>query len=60
MYHPIQPLEKDVEWMRDWVKREQGKELSGQEAFQASYDFLNFFNFLLYLDNKQKSSEHQK
>jgi hypothetical protein len=54
MYHPIQPPEGSIEWMKDWVKQEQGKELTDQEAHEAAYNYLNFFNMLLYLDNKQK------
>ena len=57
MYYPIQPTQKDVEGMRELVKREQGKELSAQEAYEASYNFLNFFNMLLYLDKKQKPNK---
>ena len=56
MYHPIQPLQEDVERMKGLVKKEQGKELSDQEAYEASSNFLNFFNMLLYLDNKQKQA----
>lgn len=40
--------------MKDFVRKKQGRELSDQEAFEASYNFLNFFNMLLYLDDKQK------
>lgn len=59
MYHPIQPLQKDAEWMKDWVSKEQGKELTDQEAHDAAYNFLNFFNMLLYLDKKQKKIHYE-
>lgn len=60
MYHPIQPPEVSIEWMKEMVKKKEGRELSDQEAHEAAYNYLNFFNMLLYLDKKQKSSKHQK
>ncbi len=57
MYIPIQPSQEDVERVKEMVKKEQGKDLSNQEAHEASYNFLNFFNMLLYLDNKQKPNK---
>ena len=54
MYHPIQPPEGSIEWMKEMVKKNEGRELTDREAFEASYNFLNFFNMLLYLDDKQK------
>lgn len=56
MYHPIQPSEGTIEWMKDWVKQEQEKELTDQEAHEAAYNYLNFFNMLLYLDRKNRES----
>ena len=53
MYHPIQPPEGSIEWMKEMVKKNEGRELSDQEAYEASYNFLNFFNMLIYLDKKQ-------
>lgn len=57
MYIPIQPSQEDVERVKEMVKKEQGKDLSNQEAHEASYNFLNFFSMLLYLDNKQKPNK---
>lgn len=60
MYHPIQPPEGSIEWMKEMVKKNEGRELTDQEAHEAAYNYLNFFNMLLYLDKKQKSSKRQK
>jgi len=60
MYHPIQPPEGSIEWMKEMVKKKEGRELSDQEAHEAAYNYLNFFNMLLYSDKKQKSSKYQK
>jgi hypothetical protein len=56
MYHPIQPPEGSIEWMKEMVKKNEGRELTDQEAHEAAYNYLNFFNMLLYLDKKQKKS----
>ena len=60
MYHPIQPPEGSIEWMKEMVKKNEGRELTDQEAHEAAYNYLNFFNMLIYLDKQQKSSKHQK
>ena len=60
MYHPIQPPEGSIEWIKGMVKKNEGRELTDQEAHEAAYNYLNFFNMLLYLDKKQKSSKRQK
>jgi len=54
MYHPIQPPEGSIDWMKEMVKKNEGRELTDQEAHEAAYNYLNFFNILLYLDKKQK------
>ena len=59
MYHPIQPPEGSIEWMREMVKKNEGRELTDQEAHEAAYNYLNFFNMLLYLDNKQKKNTRE-
>ncbi len=56
MYYPIQPSEGSIEWMKKMVKEKEGRDLTDQEAHEASYNYLNFFNMLLYLDKKQKKS----
>ncbi len=53
MYHPIQPPEGSIEWMKEMVKKNEGRELTDQEAHEAAYNYLNFFNMLIYLDKKQ-------
>lgn len=58
MYHPIQPPEGSIEWMKKMVKEKEGRDLTDQEAYEASYNFLNLFNMLLYLDNKQKKKKN--
>lgn len=54
MYHPIQPPEGSIEWMKEMVKKNEGRKLTDQEAHEAAYNYLNFFNMLLYLDYKHK------
>jgi len=54
MYYPIQPPEGSIEWMKKMVKEKEGRDLTDQEAYEASSNFLNLFNMLFYLDNKQK------
>lgn len=56
MYHPIQPPEGSIEWMKEMVKKNEGRELTDQEAHEAAYNYLNFFNMLLYLDRKNRES----
>ena len=53
MYHPIQPPEGSIEWMKEMVKKNEGRELTDQEAHEAAYNYLNFFNMLIYLDKKK-------
>ena len=57
MYHPIQPPEGSIEWMKEMVKKNEGRELTDQEAHEAAYNYLNFFNMLIYLDKKQKPNK---
>ncbi len=57
MYPPIQPSEGSIEWMKEMVKKNEGRELTDQEAHEAAYNYLNFFNMLLYLDDKQKKKK---
>lgn len=59
MYHPIQPPEGSIKWMKEMVKKNEGRELTDQEAHEAAYNYLNFFNMLLYLDNKQKKNTRE-
>lgn len=39
--------------MKKMVKEKEGRDLTDQEAYEASYNFLNLFNMLIYLDKKQ-------
>ncbi len=57
MYHPIQPPEGSIEWMKEMVKKNEGRELTDQEAYEVAYNYLNFFNMLIYLDKKQKPNK---
>ena len=43
--------------MKKMVKEKEGRELTDQEAHEAACNYLNFFNMLLYLDNKQKKKK---
>jgi len=54
MYHPIQPPEGSVEWMKRMVKKNEGRELTDQEAHEAAYNYLNFFNMLHYLYRRRQ------
>jgi hypothetical protein len=40
--------------MKEMVREKENRDLTDQEAYEASYNFLNLFNMLFYLDNKQK------
>ena len=40
--------------MKEMVKKNEGRKLTDQEAHEAAYNYLNFFNMLLYLDYKHK------
>ena len=54
MYNPITPTKESIAELREMLEEKSGKKLTDQEAFEAAYNYLNFFNMLLYLDNKQQ------
>lgn len=43
--------------MKKMVKEKEGRDLTDQEAHEAAYNYLNFFNMLIYLDRKQKRNK---
>lgn len=53
-YIPITPTKESIEEFRAIFEEKSGKKLTDQEAFEAAYNYLNFFNMLMYLDHKQK------
>lgn len=55
-YNPITPTKESIAELREMLEEKSGKKLTDQEAFEAAYNYLNFFNMLLYLDNKQKGN----
>lgn len=53
-YTPITPTKESIEELMGMIEEKSGKKLTYQEAFEAAYNYLNFFNMLMYLDNKQR------
>lgn len=54
MYNPITPAKESIAELREMLEEKSGRKLTDQEAFEAAYNYLNFFNMLMYLDNKQR------
>lgn len=56
MYNPITPTKESIAELREMLEKKSGKKLTDQEAFEAAYNYLNFFNMLMYLDDKQRQN----
>lgn len=51
---PIAPTKESTEELRGMLEEKSEKKLTDQEAFEAAYNYLNFFNMLVYLDSKKR------
>lgn len=57
-YLPIDPKPEFIYSIRKWMKEDYNVEYNDNEAYEAAYNLINFFNLLYEIDQKQKSSKN--